>query len=75
MGKFFSMKASKNPKFNYSYYFLGLKNIDPQLYACLLMFWEEWQYFELGDAPEKYQAMLDRFMENLKKWKKDKQMH
>lgn len=75
MGKFFSMKASNNPKFNYDYFFLGLKNIDSQLYDCLLKFWEEWQHFEVGDAPEKYQAMLDRFMGNLKTWKMDKPVH
>lgn len=72
IGKFFSMKSSNNPKYNYDYYFLGLKHIDPQLYASLLKFWEEWQHFEVGDAPEKYQAMLDQFIRDLRTWKMNK---
>ena len=72
MGEFFFIKTSNNPEFNYDDYFLGLKNIDSQLYASLLKFWEEWLYFELGNAREKYQAMIDRFLGTLKTWKIDK---
>lgn len=72
IGKYYAMKTSNNPNFNYDYYFRELKKIDSQLYACLQIFWEEWMQFEIGDPPKKYQAMLGRLMENLENWTLDK---
>lgn len=72
IGRFFSMKTSNNPQYNYNYYYLGLEKIDLHLYRCLERFWEEWQTFKVGDPREEYQAMLKRLMENLLNWKQDK---
>lgn len=65
IGKFYSMKTSNNPIFDYDSYFSGLKVIDPDLHQCLEKFWHEWQNFEIGDPRQKYQNMLGRFIEDL----------
>lgn len=68
IGKFYSMKTSNNPIYEYDSYFRGLKVIDPDLYRCLVLFWQDWQSFEIGDPRKKYQKMFGRFIENLSHW-------
>jgi len=72
ISKFYSMKTSNNPEYNYYDFFKAFEIIDPQLYRSLDSFWEAWLQFRLEDPKEKYQSSLDNLFSNLVKWKKEK---
>lgn len=72
MGKFFSMKASNNPNYNYDDYFYVLEKIDPHLFRILNVFWNNWLSYKMEEPREKYQSFLDSFLEELEKWAGDK---
>lgn len=69
IGKFFSMRASNNPDFNYSVFFERLKQLDANLYKINQCFWEAWENYKIGDPREKYLPFLNDYLEDLKSWK------
>lgn len=68
LGKYFSMKASNNPAFDYTNYCERLETIDRSLFGILERFWNSWLAFDLESAPE-YVDFLDRFLREIKHWK------
>lgn len=71
IGKYFAMKASANPEFDYSQALMGFKAIDPSLYQILDGFWHDWLKYQIGDPQEKYLNFMDSFLENIKNWWRD----
>ncbi|WP_417352847.1 hypothetical protein, partial [Flavobacterium alkalisoli] len=69
IGKFFAMKACNNNSFNYFNYYSELENIDSELFYSLNNFWENW--INIIDS-RNYKPILEKFIEDLKNWTKNK---
>lgn len=70
IGKFFAMKASNNPSFDYSGYYQRFEKLDHNLYEIHQRFWEAWKEYQVGEPEVKYIIILQDYLEGLKVWKK-----
>jgi len=71
IGKYFAMKASVNPSFDYSQVLMEFQAIDPFLFQILDGFWQNWLKYQVGDPQEEYLNYLDSFLKNMKYWWRD----
>ena len=70
IGKFFAMKASNNPDFDYSLLYEQMEELDCSLYRLNQNFWDAWGRYEIGEPKEKYISFLSDYLDGLKSWKK-----
>ncbi len=72
IGKFFAMRACNNVAFNYSKYYKLLERIDSKLYNLLNDFWNDWKTYDISDANDSYEEILEYFIDDLNGWIKNK---
>lgn len=70
LGKFFSMKASNNPSYDYSSYYKRLEKIDESLFEINEALWESWAHYRTNSETD-YQDLIDRYLSDMKAWKKE----
>lgn len=70
IGCFFAMKASVNPRNDYTPMLQMLQKTDSSLYSLLDNFWKGWLLYELVDPKENYLDLLNAFLLEIKGWKK-----
>ena len=72
IGKFFAMKSCNNKNFKYDKYYEQLKKLDSQLFALLDNFWEDLLTFDINDAGDSYDEILNFFINDITNWMRNK---
>jgi hypothetical protein len=72
IGKFFAMKTCNNKSFNYSKYYSSFIKLDKKLFKTLNDFWKDWETYDLNDANDNYDEILEYFIEDLNDWQNKK---
>ena len=68
IGTFFAMKSCTNTAFKYHKYYIAFQELDKELYTLLSEFWLDWQTFDMEDADDSYDKILQYFIEDLTSW-------
>ncbi len=72
IGTFFAMKSCNNPAFKYHKHFIAFQELDKELYTLLSEFWLDWKTYDIEDAEDSYDKILQYFIEDLTAWRSEK---
>lgn len=72
IGTFFAMKSCNNPAFKYHKHFIAFQDLDKELYTLLSEFWLDWKTYDMDDAEDSYDKILQYFIEDLTGWISEK---
>ena len=72
IGTFFAMKSCNNPAFKYHKHFIAFQDLDKELYTLLSEFWLDWKTYDMEDAEDSYDKILQYFIEDLTGWISEK---
>ena len=68
IGTFFAMKSCNNTSFKYHKYYIAFQELDNELYELLSEFWLDWKTFDIEDADDDYDKILQYFFEDITGW-------
>lgn len=68
IGTFFAMKSCNNMAFKYHKYFIAFQELDKELYTLLSEFWLDWKTYDIEDADDNYDKILQYFIEDITGW-------
>jgi len=66
------MKSCNNPAFKYHKHFTAFQDLDKELYTLLSEFWLDWKTYDMEDAEDSYDKILQYFIEDLTGWISEK---
>ncbi|MGS0526441.1 hypothetical protein ACU8V7_15945 [Zobellia nedashkovskayae] len=72
IGSFISMKADNNRMNKYNDLYKSCAKLDKKLFKTLVDFWEDWISFNYNDPNDKYDDIVQYFVEDLNDWIENK---